>query len=76
MWYIGTRYSQVHFIGCVLIVLSGIVSVTVEVQTGMGLGKYHSPTGKTLTSSTIWYLVYLIGTVPAGISNCEVSAFC
>eukprot|EP00656_Telonema_subtile_P000900 TRINITY_DN10432_c0_g1_i2.p1 TRINITY_DN10432_c0_g1~~TRINITY_DN10432_c0_g1_i2.p1 ORF type:complete len:475 (-),score=73.71 TRINITY_DN10432_c0_g1_i2:119-1543(-) len=70
MWYIGTRYSQVHFIGCVLIVLSGIVSVTVEVQTHQGLGEYKAANGQTMSSSALWYVIFLIGTVPAGISNC------
>jgi len=70
MWYIGTRYSQVHFIGSLLIVMSGVASVTVEVQTNQGIGQYKSATGQTEESSPLWYFIFLIGTVPAGISNC------
>ena len=42
--YLGTRYHQVHYIGSVLVVLSGLAAISVEIQSGKGLGEYK--TGK------------------------------
>lgn len=68
--YIGTRYHQVHYIGSVLVVLSGLASIAVEIQTGSGLGEYKTASGQTEQSNPGWYLIFLAGTIPAGISNC------
>lgn len=69
--YIGTRYAQEHLIGCLLIVLSCIVCVVVQLQTGQPpLGRYALPGGGSAISSPSWYILFLAGTLPAGISNC------
>jgi len=70
MFYLKARYSQIHFIGCFLIILSGLVSITVELQTGKGLNEYKSASGNMLETSSLWYIIYIVGTIPAGISNC------
>jgi len=69
--WLKTRYAQEHYIGCILVVLSGLVAVTVEMQTGSPpLGRYKTATGVWASSSAMWYLIYIVGTVPQGISNC------
>jgi len=70
MW-LGTRYDQEHYIGCILVVLSGLIAVTVQIQTGdPPLGQYVTATGVFASSSAVWYIIYIIGTIPQGISNC------
>lgn len=69
--YLGTRYAQEHYIGCILILVAGLVCVIVELQTGNPpLGQYRTPSGSVAIASSSWYVLYVIGTVPAGISNC------
>jgi len=68
--YLSSRYTQTHYIGCILIVFSGIISMLVELQTGEGLGTYITATGDVKTTSEMWYIIFILGTVPAGISNC------
>ena len=34
------------------------------------LGEYTNALKQTVTSSPLWYLIYVVGTVPAAISNC------
>ena len=34
------------------------------------LGQYKTPAGTLATASSVWYVIYVVGTVPAGISNC------
>ena len=70
IFYLGARYGQAHYAGCLLIILSGLVAVTVELQSGTGLNTYVSATGATETTSSLWYIIFVIGTIPAGISNC------
>ena len=70
IFYLGARYGQAHYAGCLLIILSGLVAVTVELQSGTGLNTYVSATGTTLTTSSLWYIIFILGTIPAGISNC------
>eukprot|EP00937_MAST-01D_sp_MAST-1D-sp2_P001722 g1722.t1 len=69
--YLGTRYAQEHFIGCVLVIMSGLVAVVVEMQTGNPpLGEYKTSNGILRSSSSLWFVMYIVGTIPAGISNC------
>ncbi|GMI62333.1 hypothetical protein ScalyP_jg5347 [Parmales sp. scaly parma] len=70
MIYLGSRYNQNHYIGCILIVFSGLVSITVELTTGTGLNEYVTANGVTLSTSSLWYIIFIVGTIPAGISNC------
>ena len=63
--FLGTRFAQEHYIGCIMVVLSGLVAVTVEVQTGdPPLGRYKTATGEWASSSPLWYAIYIVGTVP------------
>lgn len=55
IFYLGARYQQIHYIGCFLIIMSGLVSVTVELQTGKGLTDYTTADGTVLTTSALWY---------------------
>ena len=69
--YLGTRFSDCHYIGCILILISCAVAVVVQLQTGdPPLGRYTLPNGHYAIASPAWYILFLIGTVPAGISNC------
>ena len=69
--YLGTRFALEHYLGCAFILLSALISVTVQLQTGNPpLGQYAMPNGQMASSSPAWYAMYAIGQVPAGISNC------
>ena len=69
--YLGTRYASEHYIGCILVILSGLVAVVVNLQTGNPpLGEYTTSNGLVRQSSALWYVMYVIGTIPAGVSNC------
>ncbi|GAB5359038.1 hypothetical protein AAMO2058_000510200 [Amorphochlora amoebiformis] len=68
--YLGTRYKQVHYIGCLLIVISGFVALTVELQTNdPPIGRYKDTNGEYHTSSFLWTLIYIVGTIPVGMGN-------
>lgn len=70
-FYLGTRYADCHIIGCALILISCAVAVVVQLQTGEPpLGRYALPDGSYALASPMWYVLFLVGTVPAGISNC------
>eukprot|EP00966_Prymnesium_polylepis_P199799 4630583-Prymnesium_polylepis.1 len=69
--YLKTRYAQEHVIGCILIFMSGLVSIVVNLQTNdPPLGEYAAPGGSLQQSSPLWYIIYVLGTIPSGISNC------
>jgi len=70
--YLGSKYKQNHWAGCLLIIVSGLAAVTVELTPGSGedLNTYIDATGTERSTSSLWYLVFIIGTIPAGISNC------
>ena len=69
--YLKTRYRQEHFIGCTLVVISGFVAAVVSLQTGNPpIGQYVTSNGIVRDSSALWYVMFAIGTIPAGISNC------
>ena len=71
VWYLGTRYETEHCLGCVLIIMSGLASVLVNLQTNdPPLGEYAAPGGTLQQSSALWYVIFIIGTIPSGISNC------
>jgi len=70
-FYLGTRYRQEHYIGCVIIIISGLVAITVELQTNdPPLGTFKDSNGELKHSSAVWFVIYLLGTLPSGISNC------
>ena len=70
IFYLGTRYQTEHYLGCALILMSGLVSIVVNLQTNdPPLGEYAAPGGTLQQSSAIWYLIYVLGTVPSGVSN-------
>ena len=61
---------QAHYIGCLLIVVSGMVAVTVEIQTkNPPIGAYTDSKGVQHTSSFAWTILYLVGVIPVGIGN-------
>merc|ERR1719247_497916 len=78
-----SRFRQVHVVGCVLIVLSVIVGVSDKLEDddcspyGVAhnkcLSAYKTAQGtyKVLSGSSmaLWYGLFLLGTVPSGISN-------
>jgi hypothetical protein len=76
--YLRTRYSQEHYIACALILLSCVVAVLVQLQTNKPpLGRYALPgcsppdaTECYRIASPAWYVLFLVGTLPAGVSNC------
>ena len=68
MVWLGARYHQTHFIGCIMVVLSSLVAVACLVQSG-DIGSYVTPSGEIMTSSALWYVIYIVGTVPNGFSN-------
>ena len=69
--YLGTQYADVHYIGCTMILLSCAVAVCVQLQTGNPpLGKYALPDGSFAIASAWWYVLFIVGTIPAGISSC------
>ncbi|GMI13767.1 hypothetical protein TrVE_jg9630 [Triparma verrucosa] len=70
IFYLKATYFQAHYAGCIIIILSGLVAVTVELQSGTGLNSYISATGVSETTSPLWYIIFILGTIPAGISNC------
>ena len=71
IFYLGTRYQTEHYLGCALILMSGLVSVVVNLQTrDPPLGEYKAPGGSFQQSSGLWYMIFIIGTVPSGVSNC------
>lgn len=66
--YLGTKFHRAHYVGCALIIVSSIASMTVELQTG-SIGTYIDANGKAEQSSPMWYLVFIAGTVPMGFAN-------
>ncbi|GMI02621.1 hypothetical protein TrLO_g11475 [Triparma laevis f. longispina] len=70
IFYLKATYFQAHYAGCIIIILSGLVAVTVELQSGTGLNSYTSATGEEESTSPLWYIIFILGTIPAGISNC------
>jgi len=57
--------------------MSGLVSIVVNLQTNdPPLGEYAAPGGSLQKSSAIWYLIYTLGTIPSGISNCYKQKWC
>lgn len=71
IFYLGARYEQEHYLGSALIIMSGLVSVVVNLQTrDPPLGEYSAPGGTMQQSSALWYAVYILGTIPSSVSNC------
>lgn len=71
-FYLGSRFKQVHYAGCLLILISCVVAVNVQLAS-QGLPQPVADARVIETSTgvmTIIYLVYLIGVVPSAASNC------
>mmetsp|Transcript_28092 Transcript_28092/g.45064 ORF Transcript_28092/g.45064 Transcript_28092/m.45064 type:complete len:448 (+) Transcript_28092:1261-2604(+) len=67
--FLKTRYHQVHYIACVLVIMSTLQAVTVEVQTSNPpLGEYKGNDGYHKTS-IIYILLVFISTIPAAGGN-------
>lgn len=82
LW-LGTRFKQVHYIGCLLVVLSMMVGISNQLsnndcsldgmESNQCLNAYKTDAGKwellTMSSMAIWYGLFLFSTVPAAVSN-------
>jgi len=82
--WLGTRFKQVHYVGCCLILLAVIVSVadklenddcsTAGLAAGSCLTAYKSSDGHDIilagSSMALWYGIFVLSTVPSAISNC------
>lgn len=66
--YLGTKFKSNHLAGCMLIILSSIVSCNVEMKDG-SLGSYVNSHGQAALASPVWYIVFLVGTIPMGFSQ-------
>jgi hypothetical protein len=72
-FYNGSRFKQVHYAGCVLVVLACLTGTVVELQDR----KLPAPTdssGDAVTVATgtmaLMYAVFFIGVIPSGMSSC------
>lgn len=65
-FYLGSRFHAVHYIGMMLIIMSGLWDITVEIQGG-SLGESQG-----LTSGTylFYVIMFVVSYLPNGISNC------
>jgi len=66
--YLKTSFKQNHLVGCILVIVSSLVSMNVELKDG-SVGSYVDSHGHKATSSPIWYLIFLAGTAPMGFAN-------
>jgi hypothetical protein len=72
-FYLGSRFSQVHYFGCLLVMVAVLVGMVVELQSG-GLPSPVSPDGSPVEVSSatmaLMYVIFFLGVVPMAISNC------
>jgi len=72
-FYLGSRFKQVHYASCLLILMSCVVAVNVQLASD-GLPEPVASDGRVIETSTgvmaITYLVYIIGVVPSAASGC------
>lgn len=84
--YLGTRFHQVHVIGCCLVLLSAVVSVADSLEdndcSALGIATrptncisaYKTSTGEykvlSIGSMLLWYGLFIFSTLPSGVSNC------
>jgi drug/metabolite transporter (DMT)-like permease len=82
--WLGTRFKQVHFIGCSLIILAVVVGVADKLEAdncspegldkGECLTSYKGSTGHWEilkgSSMALWYGLFVLSTVPSAVSNC------
>lgn len=83
LW-LGTRFKQVHYIGCVLIILAVVVGVSDKLenddcseaglQAGKCLTSFTNSLGKVVelsgSSMALWFGLWILSTVPLAVSNC------
>jgi len=67
-FYLGTRFSACHYLGCALIIASSLVAINRELADGT-LGTYVDAEGGVQQASGLWYVIFLIGVVPMGFAN-------
>jgi hypothetical protein len=72
-FYLGSRFKQVHYAGCLLVMVAVVVGMAVELQQG-GLPSPTNADGRIIEVSAgvmcLMYVIYLIGVLPLGVSNC------
>eukprot|EP01065_Artemidia_motanka_P040340 TRINITY_DN502_c0_g1_i1.p1 TRINITY_DN502_c0_g1~~TRINITY_DN502_c0_g1_i1.p1 ORF type:complete len:478 (+),score=155.98 TRINITY_DN502_c0_g1_i1:50-1435(+) len=72
-FYLGSRFKQVHYAGCVLIALACFTGVVVELQNHT-LPQPTDSKGHSVSIATstliMYYVIYVGGVIPVGISNC------
>lgn len=72
-FYLGSRFKQVHYAGCILIVLACITGTVVELQSG-DLPAPTNASGEVVSVATgtmvLMYVIYVVGCIPSGMSNC------
>eukprot|EP00123_Amoebidium_parasiticum_P017004 comp23675_c0_seq1/m.40527 comp23675_c0_seq1/g.40527 ORF comp23675_c0_seq1/g.40527 comp23675_c0_seq1/m.40527 type:complete len:511 (-) comp23675_c0_seq1:577-2109(-) len=67
--WLGVRYSSCHVAGCLLIVMSGLVSIVVELQSGTGFS-YKDSLGLSHQTSFVWYFIFIVGHLPQAFASC------
>jgi hypothetical protein len=82
-WWLGTRFRQVHYIGCLLIIISVLVGIADKLENsdcseaGLAAGdcfnSYKGATGSYVLLATgaaiLWWTIYILGTVPLAVGN-------
>jgi hypothetical protein len=82
-WWLKTRFRQVHYIGCILIIISVLVGIADKLEnsdcseSGLADGdcfnSYHNSAGQYVMLTTgaciLWWSIYIIGTVPLAVGN-------
>jgi len=72
-FYLGSRFKQVHYAGCVLVLLACITGSVVELQQGQ-LPPPQNTQGDAVSVATstmaLMYTVFLLAQAPAGMSSC------
>merc|ERR1712226_1275304 len=82
LW-IGTRYKQVHYIGCLLVIVSMVVGISTQLSTTCDpndkehldkcLNAYKNNEGNYVLlgggQMMLWYAMFLVSTVPMAFGN-------
>jgi len=72
-FYLGSRFRQVHYAACMLIVMACVVGVVVELQDGTlpkPVSASNIPVDVATGTMLLMYTIYVVGVIPQGISNC------
>lgn len=72
-FYLGSRFKQVHYAGCLLVLLACVTGSVVELEQG-SLPPPQNSQNQAISVATstmaIMYIIYLLAQIPAGMSNC------